>query len=192
MVGQAAPRPFTYAEYRLLPADGRVWELIDGDFHVNPAPASFHQVVSRRLQFALMAQLEVPGTGDVFNAPTDLILSDTSVVQPDLVVFAAEKRGMVTARGIEGVPDLVVEILSPSNRLYDQVLKRGLYERHRVPTYWLVDPSLCMVDVFQLTDGAYRQLEHLDRTATLRSAAFPDLAIALAPIFAPYGNLGGA
>lgn len=118
---------YTYAEYECIPTDARRWELIDGDLYVNPVPLTFHQVVSRRLQYALMTQLEQPGIADTFDAPVDVILSDHDVVQPDLVIIAADRRNIVSQRGIDGRPDIVVEILSPSNRAHDRVLKRATY-----------------------------------------------------------------
>ena len=97
--------PFTYEDYAAIPNDGRRWELIDGEFEVNPAPSPRHQTVSRRLQFELMRVLEEPGLALVFNAPVDLILSDQQVLQPDLVILRAERARLVTERGIEGTPD---------------------------------------------------------------------------------------
>src|SRR5438874_13805058 len=83
------PPPLTYDEYRLLPEDGKRYELMEGDLFVSPAPSPRHQTVSRRLQFALMQALETPGLAQIFDAPVDLILEPTSVVQPDLVVVSA-------------------------------------------------------------------------------------------------------
>ncbi|MBI5494020.1 MAG: Uma2 family endonuclease [Deltaproteobacteria bacterium] len=180
------PRPFTYVEYALLPSDGRVWELVDGDFHVNPAPVPFHQTVSRRLQLRLMLLLEEPGIAAVFNAPTDVILSETTTVQPDLAVISMQHRRQVSDRGIEGSPDIIVEILS-SNPAYDQVLKRGTYERHGVPEYWLVDPRAGTVEMLRLDAGLYRTLALYRRDDTLVSPSFDGrISIPLGPVFAPF------
>src|SRR2546429_8612071 len=74
------PPPLTYEDYRLLPEDGKRYELMEGELFVSPAPSTRHQTISRRLQFALMEALEKPGLAQVFNAPTDLLLSSTTVV----------------------------------------------------------------------------------------------------------------
>ena len=76
------PEPFTYREYALLPEDGRRHELIEGEFYVTPAPGTQHQTVSRRLQQLLMQQLEDTGLALVFNAPVDVLLDDTTCLQP--------------------------------------------------------------------------------------------------------------
>ena len=129
----------TYEEYRLFPDDGRRHEIIDGEHYVSPSPNTNHQSTSRHIQFALYEQLEKPGLGYVFNAPMDLELAPTDVVQPDLIVVLAENREIILPSRLRGVPDLVVEILSPSTGEMDRTLKRSLYETHRVPEYWLVD-----------------------------------------------------
>ncbi len=93
---------------------------------MNPAPTTIHQRVSRRLQQVLMQQLEEPGIAEVFDAPTDVILSETSVVQPDLAVVRIARKA-ASERGIEGPPDVVVEILSPGNSGHDELFKKMLY-----------------------------------------------------------------
>lgn len=177
------PAPFTYREYCLLLEDGKRHELIEGDFYVTPAPSPSHQTVSRRLQFLLMQALEEPGLAQVFDAPIDLILDDENVVQPDLVVVSTARAHLVTSRGLEGVPDLVVEILSPSSRDRDQHLKHRLYERFGIPAYWIVDPHNGSVITWQLIDGRYQQDAHYDRSATLIWPAFPQVQVVLARVF---------
>jgi Uma2 family endonuclease len=175
------PRPYTYREYQLVPEDGRRWELVDGDLLVSPSPTTRHQTVSRRLQFALMEQLERPGIAQVFDAPMDVVLSDTDVVQPDLLVVA--DPGSVGDKAIVGVPDLVIEILSPSNPERDRYLKKSLYERFGVKEYWVVDPELGSVEAWVPgTDGRYtrRALWHAADTAT--AAGFPQVGVALADV----------
>lgn len=176
------PRPYTYREYCLLPEDGRRWELVDGDLLVSPSPTPRHQTVSRRLQFALMDQLEQPGLAQVFNAPMDVVLSDTDVVQPDLLVVA--DPAAVGDKAIVGVPDLVVEILSPSNPERDRYLKKAVYERFGVEEYWVVDPDVGSVEAWVPgPDRRYtrRALWYSSDTAT--AARFPAVAVKLADVF---------
>jgi Uma2 family endonuclease len=176
---------FTYREYACLPADGRRWELVDGDFLVTPAPAPLHQTVSRRLQYALMTQLEETGIAFVFNAPIDVILEETTVLQPDLAIVAADQRGSVSERGIEGPPALVVEILSPSTTTNDRFLKRGLYARFGVGEYWIVDPLNGFVEVMVLEPSGYRIAARHDRASTLTSPRFAEVSIGLERVFRP-------
>ena len=128
----------TYDHYVLFPSDGMRHEIIHGRHYMNPAPNPHHQTVSRHIQFQLYQQIELAGLGQVFNAPIDLQLSDTDVVQPDILVVLSD-NDIVTDTRIRGVPDLVIEILSPSNRSYDQQLKKQLYQQHGIPEYWIVD-----------------------------------------------------
>ena len=95
-------------------------------------------LVSRHIQFQLYQQIELNGHGQVINAPIDLQLSEWDIVQPDLVIVLAA-NSIITPSKIKGIPDLVIEILSPTNRNHDLELKRQLYEQAHVPEYWIVD-----------------------------------------------------
>ena len=152
----AVPRAkLGYAEYCCYPDDGRRHEIIDGDHYVNPAPSTYHQTVSRRLQHQLYTQIELQGRGVVYNAPVDVQLTDHDIVQPDLVVVLAARTRMITPTKIKGVPDLVVEILSPSTASNDLALKRQLYERTGVTEYWIADPDNHTLTQLELVDGRY-------------------------------------
>lgn len=176
--------PFTYEDYAALPSDGRRWELIDGDFEANPAPSPRHQTVSRRLQFELMRTLEEPGLALVFNAPIDLILAPEQVLQPDLAVVRSARQHLVSERGIEGPPDIVIEVLSPSTRVLDQRVKRLVYARFAVPEYWMVDPVGGHVELCRLAASGRLELEQrFDRAARLTTPSFPEVDIELARVF---------
>lgn len=177
--------PYTYEHYRLLPDDGRRYEVIGGDLYVSPSPTSMHQTISRRLMYRLMTVLEQTGHAVVFNAPMDLILGDTTIVQPDLIIVSASRKHIISERGIEGVPDVVVEILSPSTRANDVILKRGAYARCGIPEYWVVDPETSRVEVLRLGEADYELVMRYDRASTLLSPAFAEVQIDLAQVFAP-------
>ncbi|MEW6742735.1 MAG: Uma2 family endonuclease [Planctomycetota bacterium] len=146
----------TYAEYRQFPKDGRRHEIIDGDHFAQPTPPTYHQTVSRRILFQIYEQLEKPGLGEVYDAPTDLQLTETDIVQPDLIVVLKRERKIVTPTKIKGIPDLVVEILSESTERTDRTLKLELYRRTRVPEYWIVDPTDHLVEQYILEGDQYR------------------------------------
>lgn len=173
----------TVREYRLLPEDGRRWELFEGDFLVTPAPTPLHQKISRRLQYALMTQLEDTGLAQVINAPIDVIFDDLNVVQPDLVIVSTARASLITERAVEGAPDVLVEILSPSSIDRDRQLKLRLYERFGVREYWIVDPKHGFLEAYRLGTAGYELRERHDRASTLRCPDFPTLQIALAPLF---------
>ncbi|MFP4231138.1 MAG: Uma2 family endonuclease [Spirochaetaceae bacterium] len=149
----------TYEDYVHFPDDGRIHELIDGDHYVSPAPGTGHQRVSRRIQFQLYEQLEKPGLAEVFNAPTDVHLTEIDVVQPDLAVIDLGRKHIISPKKINAAPELVVEILSDSTATRDLSLKRDLYQRAGVPEYWIVDPEANEVRPFRLSaDGVYEAL----------------------------------
>jgi len=137
----ARRRRWTYAEYCKIPADRYRHELIDGRHYVNPAPSPYHQQVAGRLFYQLMDRIEIPGVGLVFVAPIDVHLGRGSLVQPDIVVLRTRNLSIVGDKKLTGVPDLLVEVLSPSNRSYDRRTKRDRYERSGVREYWIVDPE---------------------------------------------------
>jgi len=147
----------TYREYRHFPDDGKTHELIDGEHYVAPAPGTNHQSISRHIQFQLYQQLELTERAEIYNAPTDVELSEIDVVQPDILVISRSRKRIISPSRIIGAPELVVEIISPSTGPRDRELKRGLYERRGVPVYWLVDPEAQTVTVFEFEDGAYRE-----------------------------------
>lgn len=149
----------TYEEYRLFPDDGRRHEVIDGVHYVSPAPTNPHQAASRHIQFALYSQIELEGRGIVVNAPIDLELDDTNIVQPDLVVVLNDRRSIVTPSRMRGVPNLVVEILSPATAAVDRSLKRALYEGAGVPEYWIVDVEDRRLDRYVLGEETYAEPE---------------------------------
>jgi Uma2 family endonuclease len=131
----------TYEDYVLFPEDGNVHELIDGDHYMSPAPGTYHQTISRKIQYQLFEQIERTGSGVVFDAPTDVQLSDVDVVQPDLFVIGRARIQRVSPSRVVGAPDLVVEIISEHTGSRDQSLKLSLYERSGVVEYWIVDPE---------------------------------------------------
>ena len=137
---------FTYEDYRNAPEDKR-YELLDGDLVVTPAPGEAHQRVSRNLTILLGQSVKLTGAGHIYAAPFDVVLSDTDVVQPDLLFVSKEREYVITEANVQGAPDLVVEILSPSTAERDQTFKRALYAKHGVKEFWLVDTAAKTVTV---------------------------------------------
>jgi len=165
-----------YAAYAAIPSDGKRHEIIDGEHFVNPAPNLYHQAVSRHIQFQLYSQIELAGLGQVIDAPVDLQLSNHDIVQPDLVVVTRERKHIMTPTKIKGVPDLVVEILSPSNPDHDLKIKRKLYEDAGIPEYWIVLPDEHQVLQLVLDNGRYTEsVETMSITMKVAPQATVDL-----------------
>ena len=148
----------TYQDYAALPADGRRYELHEGELSVTAAPVTVHQRVLLRLAVALDQHVRARGLGEVLISPIDCILSDITVVEPDIVYVAADRAAIVSARGIEGAPTLAIEVLSPSTAAIDRGVKLQLYARYGVPYYWIVDIAARSIDAYVLEDAGYRRV----------------------------------
>lgn len=151
-----AQTKLTYEDYVLFPENGKIHEIIDGEHYMTPAPGTYHQTLSRRIQFQLYEQIEKKGLGVVFNAPTDIQFSQIDIVQPDLIVILAARESIISPSRVIGPPDLVVEILSKTTAEKDQKLKFDLYQKAGVPEYWLVDPESQKVRKYLLKKGRYK------------------------------------
>jgi len=139
----------TYPDYAAI-NDGKRYELVEGELHeMAPSPGTPHQGSSFSLSGFFFAYIEKTGRGRAFAAPIDVILSGDTVLQPDFIYLSEEQLSLISQRGIEGAPSLVIEILSPSTAARDRGLKANLYFKHGAQEYWLIDPSLRIVEVFQ-------------------------------------------
>jgi Uma2 family endonuclease len=165
--------------------DGKKYEIFDGELVVSSAPNLWHQEVSKRIFRVLDAELEGKRLAKVYYAPLDVILSPTKVVQPDILVVRWDRRSIFERRGVSAAPDLVVEVVSPSNAKHDRVRKRRFYARNQVPEYWIVEPEDKTIEVLALIDGglSYRQVGWYAAGDRVESATFT-LAFDLDPIFA--------
>lgn len=148
-------RRWTYADYCRIPPDMLRHEIIDGRHFVNPAPSPYHQWVAGELFRSLAALVTDAGLGVVYSAPIDVHLARGTVVQPDLVVLRAANRSLVGDKKITGVPDLLIEVLSPSRPRYDRQTKCRRYERAGVRELWLVDPKAHTIDQLVLRGRRY-------------------------------------
>ena len=145
---------WTYGDYLKLDDDKR-YEIIEGELLEMPAPSTTHQRLVGRL-FRLMSEfVEEKGLGEVFVSPVDVILSETNVVQPDVVFVSKERSEIVKEKGVFGAPDLVVEVISPSTLKRDTEDKKRIYAEHGVKELWLVFPGERAVEVFTLRGSSY-------------------------------------
>lgn len=183
-VHNTARRKLTYEDYVLFPEDGQRHEIIDGEHYVSPAPTPRHQIVSIELSSTLHAFVKSQRLGQVLAAPTDVLLSRHDVLQPDILFISNERASILTEKNIQGAPDLVIEILSPSTRRLDERLKLERYELLGVREYWIVDPA-GRVEVFQVDGEAFRQTAKLSVEAedVLTTPLLPGLQIPLADLF---------
>ena len=182
----AHPKEWTYEEYLTLPEGGPFrFEIIDGELCMTPSPNSRHQEISMNMAGIIWSFLKKNPIGKSFPAPYDVVFSQDplQVAEPDLVFVSKARASIVTEKNIQGVPDLLVEILSPSTAANDRRVKLSLYERFGVPEYWIVDPETETVQVFRLSDGRYGAYLEFQKGDTLNSPLLPGLSIPLAEVF---------
>lgn len=175
---------WTYEDYLKLPDDGNRYEIIGGRIYVSPPPRTFHQTVSRRLQF-LFYQLELEKKGYIFDAPVGLMIPGGTPVEPDLIFLRSDQKELVEEMYIKGPPQLIVEILSPSTASRDRTLKLNLYAQARVPHYWIVDPDACTLEVFHLRENRYEVVAALNKEAVYKATEAGGLEVNLPDLFAP-------
>ena len=146
---------WTWAEYARLPSEGgRRNEVIDGALVVTPAPALRHQRVATDLVTHLNAFVKAHDLGEVFAGPVDVLFGEGDYLQPDIVFVGRARAHLLSDRGVEGPPDLVVEIASPSTAERDRGIKLDRYRLFGVAEYWVVDPDAGTVEVWKLAEGA--------------------------------------
>ena len=174
------------ARWELLPADGNRYEVIDGVLYMSTAPSFFHQWIIRQIARVLFAQIDDARVGLTIWAPVGVFMPGCDPVQPDLIVIRTEGLGIIRERHIEGVPALLVEVLSPSNPDTDTDVKRKAYARAGVPEYWIVRPAGADVLVYTEPDAALGDYVQSHRVAPDEELVSPTLPIrtAVAGFFA--------
>lgn len=144
--------PYRAADYWKLP-EGAPVELMRGELVMSPAPRSSHQVIVLLLG-ETFSQISRRSGGFALCAPADVVLSDDTILQPDIFYIAKLRRGIVGDR-INGPPDLVIEVLFAGAERRDRVQKLDLYAKYGVAEFWIVDPKAQHVEFLILRDGRY-------------------------------------
>jgi Uma2 family endonuclease len=168
----------TYEDYAALPDDGRRYELHEGELSATLAPGLSHQDILGNLFVILRGHVNARDLGKVFVAPVDCILESITVVQPDIVFVETARRSLMSERGIEGAPTLVVEVISPSTGAIDRRRKLQLYARYAVPYYWIVEPPARTIEAHALARGRYEQAGVLSGATPASLLPFGDLILA--------------
>ena len=175
----------TYEDYLNIPGDDR-YELINGEFILVSAPNRAHQIASVKLVSNMDPFVEGRGLGWVFHAPFEVVLTDpegVNIIQPDIIFVSREREHIISSSNIQGAPDLIVEILSPSTGRRDRTTKRDLYARHGVGEYWIADPEAQTVTVMLLKDGAFETVRECGLEDTLTSPTLEGFSVRLDSIF---------
>ncbi|RIK44652.1 MAG: Uma2 family endonuclease [Chloroflexi bacterium] len=177
---------WTYARWEQLPDDGNRYEVIDGVLYMTTAPSSHHQLINSRLVLHVGAPWESAGHGIFLYAPIGVIMPGCDPVQPDFLLLRSENLSLLAADGrLRGVPDLIAEVLSPSNPEHDLLTKRAAYARAGVPEYWVLDPEARRVLVLSQPEPAsadFAAVQTFALDATLSSPTLP-IQVSVAALF---------
>ena len=163
-------------------------ELIDGELVEVEVPTASHEWVVSRLIVALSVWTDAHG-GIVFGSGYKIRVRDDRGVMPDVQLFRAGHEGIIGDQGLEhGAPDLVVEVVSPSSRRYDRVVKLGWYASVGVAEYWLIDPEDRTLERLVLEGGVYQIATALEGSAVFAPGSFPGLEVQLASLWSLPGS----
>lgn len=175
---------WTYDDYAALPDDGHRYEIVNGVLVMTPPPTPGHQSISIRISYYLFAHVELAGLGRVFAAPIGVELAPENMFEPDVVVILNAHVDIIAEKRIVGVPDLVVEVASPSTAAFDRLTKHDVYARSGVEEYWIVKPTSRTVEVLVLENAKYRSLGVFNGQAPLPSRVIPGLPVRVEQFFA--------
>ncbi len=167
--------PHRAADYWALP-EGEPVELVRGRLIMSPSPSALHQTVISYLIRILQRAEDATG-GFMFVSPMDVIFSEDTILQPDLLYISKDRCGIVGER-INGPPDLAIEILSPGTSRRDRTEKLDLYAKYDVPEYWIVDPAAQHFEFLILDRGRYTIMQSVDER--YQSSLLPEVEIDLA------------
>jgi Uma2 family endonuclease len=180
---QVKALPITRHDYEEMPAGPPYYQVIEGDLVMSPSPNIYHQAIAGRIYSMLLQFLEKRPLGEVFVAPLDVFLGEINVYQPDVVFISNQRRSILTERGLEGAPDLAVEVLSPSTARFDKGSKRKVYARTGVRELWLVDAEARLIHVYQFTKDAETPAATYDEKAVFTTPLLPGLRLWASSIF---------
>jgi Uma2 family endonuclease len=161
------------------PDNDKRYEVIDGELYVSPAPDWEHQEQLSNLDYFVKNWVKAHRLGRIVNAPVGVVLDDENGLEPDLIFILHEHAHIIQKRGVFGVPDLVVEVLSPSTESRDRGLKLRRYAASGVPHYWILDTEGPRIEERVLGEEGYRLVGTFGPGEVFRPTIFPGLEIPL-------------
>ena len=178
------PKLLTYLDYvKLTPPDIGNFELLNGQIYFIASPKPSHQRISLRLSYFLAACVIPNNLGEIFTAPMDVVFTEYDTFQPDLLFITKEILNIIGENKIEGSPDLVVEILSPSNDANEMSYKRHIYESKGVKEYWLINVEKQMLTLYKQIDNELRWQKDIQKNEVLKSEIIQGFELELSKIF---------
>ncbi|MFN7792357.1 MAG: Uma2 family endonuclease [Cyclobacteriaceae bacterium] len=174
-------KEWTVEDFLRLEESNLPCELINGELFMSPAPNFTHQVVLSNLNDILKGHARTIGAIVAFS-PVDVYLDNKNVFQPDLLLVKKENLAIITERGLQGAPDLAVEIISPSNAFKDRNHKRRLYQKFGVKEYWIIDPGNRTLEIYDFSSEETPIL-YLVGEGEVTSNLLPGLSFSFADLF---------
>lgn len=173
---------YTYEDYAKLP-EGAPYQLIGEELIITPAPMPYHQIVWRKIVSLLTQYVEKNNLGEILYSPIDVYFTEEDVFQPDIIFISKERLNIIGETKIEGAPDLIIEILSPSTAYYDLGRKYEIYEKSGVKEYWIVHPERKSIEIYQNESGQFKLVQTAKETGTINSPFLKGLELNLEKIF---------
>lgn len=173
---------YTVEDYNKLP-EGAPYQLIGGELVMTPSPIPYHQDIILKLGSKLLSFIDNSNLGKVYIAPVDVYFSDTEVYQPDVIFISKKNLKIIGEKRIEGAPDIVIEVLSPSSAYYDLRLKKDLYEQSGVMEYWVVDPVQRKIEIFFNKQDSFELITAVKNEGKVSSTVLKGFTISLQEIF---------
>jgi Uma2 family endonuclease len=174
---------WTYQDLFSFPDDGRRYEIIEGELYEMPAPNWDHVAVVMNLVLLLGPVVQSLG-GRLATAPVDVFFEGADPVQPDILAILPGSLAVAGGRGVQGPPDLIVEVVNPSNRGHDLLTIRALYARAGVGEYWLLDPETRTFEILSLDGDAFHRVVSATGSDVPVSPLLEPLPIAADALFA--------
>jgi Uma2 family endonuclease len=179
---ETTTQTFTYADYQKLP-ESEPCQLIGGELIMSPAPTLYHQQIIGNIFSALREYVIQKKLGKIFFSPVDVYLDNENIFQPDIVFISTERSSILDEQKINGAPDVVIEILSPSTAYYDLKKKKEIYEKYGVKEYWIVDPMEKTIDLLVHENGIFVTKGRAAINQTISSMVIPGCVIQTNDIF---------
>lgn len=176
---------YTYDDYLKIPEEpGYRFEILEGFLVKEPSPSVQHQRISRELGRQLLTFFDnFDPEGELFFAPLDVTLSTSIVLQPDIMFVSGTRKKIILKDRIDGICNLIIEIMSPTNRRKDRLHKVEIYRKAGIPHYWIIDPEENTLEVFMLKDGSYSLITAVSPGDDFIHPEFPGLNLNLDKVF---------
>ncbi|MCI4627107.1 MAG: Uma2 family endonuclease [Candidatus Magnetoovum sp. WYHC-5] len=166
-----------------LESDFDLTEIINGVEIMSPSPFSRHQKIITNLSYIIISYIRKNKLGELFISPLDVILEkNLNRLQPDLLFIKKENTAIVQD-WVRGVPDMVCEIVSKGSYRKDTETKRDIYERYKVPEFWIVIPELEIIKILTLKDDKYTVFSYAEIEGVVTSKVIEGLQVDIKSVF---------